>query len=74
MAIIRICDICKKPGTDENFQTMTVKDRKGYHYYDFGMEIGAKRKFTIDICDECLDAFKALRQEKLISPVKELGD
>ena len=70
MALVRICDICKKPGTDENLQTMSVVDRKGYNIDFGGIMPGVKRRWSIDICDKCLDAFKALRQEKVLSPAE----
>ena len=75
MAVVRICDICKKQQYDERIQKMTVVDHKGYEPTPFGGLIpGVKRKWSIDICDECLDAFKALRQQKVLSPTKEWED
>ena len=72
MSTIRICDICLKPKTDEELQKMSVVDNKGYHDAGLGGIIpGVKRKWSMDICDECLDTFKALRQEKRLNPIKE---
>jgi hypothetical protein len=70
--MIRICDICKKSVTDKQVQKMVVIDNKGYHDAGLlGIIPGAKRKWSIDICDDCLDSFKAFRQEKVLTPIKE---
>jgi hypothetical protein len=42
---------------------MTVVDNNGYEPMPFGGAIRVKRKFSIDICDSCLRAFKVLRKE-----------
>lgn len=64
MSTIRICDICERPTHDERLQKMTVVDKNGYEPMPFGGAIHTKRKFSIDICDSCLRAFKELRRKK----------
>jgi hypothetical protein len=63
MSTIRICDICERPKHDEQLQKMTVVDSNGYEPMPFGGVMRVKRKFSIDICDSCLRAFKVLRKE-----------
>lgn len=78
MSLVRICDICWKPVRDENIQTVIVKDSKGCQDNGFGgFMSGGKRKFEMDICDDCLSIFKTMRREEtgnLVWPGLEKGE
>lgn len=52
------CDLCEHDmSKDENTTRVTWKDNNGYDY-EFGHVFRKSRKFSVDICDDCLKLLK----------------
>lgn len=57
MAVIEICDICRKEVTDTDGITLTCSDMDGLGF--FGNDpIRVKRHYKIRICKKCVDNIK----------------
>lgn len=57
MAVIEICDICRKEVTDTDGITLTCSDMNGLGF--FGNDpIRVKRNYKIRICKKCIDNIK----------------
>lgn len=57
MAVIEICDICRKEVTDTDGITLTCSDMNGLGF--FGNDpVRVKRHYKIRICKKCVDNIK----------------
>lgn len=57
MAIIEICDICKKEVTKTDGITLKCSDMDGLGFFGNDL-IKAKRNYEIRICKQCVDNIK----------------
>lgn len=52
MAVIEICDICRKEVSERNGITVKCSDKNGLQFVG-GNPIRGKREYKIRICDRC---------------------
>lgn len=57
MAVITVCDICRKEVSEQNGVDVTVSDWDGLDFFG-GVPTRGKRKYTVKICDKCLENIK----------------
>ena len=57
MAIVTICDICRREVSEQDGVDITVSDNNGLDFFG-GVPTRGKRKYTVKICDKCLENIK----------------
>lgn len=57
MAVVIVCDICRKEVSEQDGIDVTVSDWDGVKYSGFHA-VRDKRKYTAKICDKCLENIK----------------
>lgn len=57
MAVITVCDICRKEVSEQNGVDVAVSDNNGLDFFG-GVPTRGKRKYTAKICDKCLENIK----------------
>lgn len=57
MAVIEICDICKKRVEERDGITASVSDTDGLEWIA-GVAVRNKQKYEIRICDRCIENIK----------------
>jgi len=57
----RICDICDKNVANNNFR---IRQRKCFADYDMGFVLPRWEWVEIDICDECFEKMKTIKDYK----------
>ena len=62
MAVIEICDICKKKVSKNDGIELIVSDMNGLDF--IGLDpVRCKRKYKIRICDKCIENIKKYCRE-----------
>lgn len=64
MAVIEICDVCKKRLSECNGIELTASDMNGLDFV--GIEqVRCRRKYKIRICDKCIENIKKYCKENI---------